>query len=368
MSARVLFAAGLLTLGACAFEPDLSRFEPCTEAGECRPGFLCLSEAQRCVPECGEDCPPPRDAGSDAGADAGVDAGVDAGADAGEVDAGMDAGFDAGVDAGPELALAAMTLPAAIETKPYSVGFVPTGGQPGYSFSMDGGVPGFTLSFSGTLSTPAAPTPGTFPFSISVQDQAPNVVTTPFSLEVRPFLRVASNVLVEGRQGQVYLHELSATGGQPPYRWVVDGGMPPGGLSLSDAGVLQGTPSSSGTPVMFGVTVTDSAMPPQSASRQLTVQVKLLAVILEIANAGAPDGRVGTGYNLPLKAYGGTPPYTWSIQTGSASLPPGLTLMNAGANWSLSGTPTDAGTFPFTLRVVDSLLAGQNQPLSIVVY
>lgn len=357
----------LLVFGGCGFNPDLSRFPPCDSAGGCRAGSLCLTEEQRCVPECGEDCPAGVDAGPDAGVDAGLDAGVDAGTDAGTTDAGVDAGAE---DAGPVLALAAVTLPPAIETKPYAFTFTPTGGVGSYSFTMDGGVPGFSLLVGGELTSAAAPTVGTFPFSITVKDDAQPVrgeVTTGFSLEVRPLLRVANGVLVEGRQGQAYFQQLSATGGQPPYRWVVDGGTPTAGLSLGTDGGVQGSPSAQGV-VSFGVSVIDSAVPPQQASRMVTIDTKVLVLLLAIATPAAADGRAGTAYIQPLKAYGGTPPYTWSTPSGSASLPPGVSLTSAGSDWRLSGTPADAGTYNFTVRVADSLLAGQNQALSITIY
>jgi hypothetical protein len=354
---RALFACTLGLLAGCGFNPDLSRFPKCGPAGECAPGSLCLTEEQRCVPSCGESC-------ADAGTDAGVDAGLpDAGSvmDAGD-DAGADAGVDAGTDAGPLLALASATLPAAIETKPYSHTFVPTGGQSPWFFSIDGGVPGFSLSATGDLATSAATTVGLFPFSITVQDSdTPRAqVTTGFSLEVRPLLRVASAApLVEGRQGQAYLQPLSATGGTAPYRWVVDGGTPPAGLSLVDGG-FQGSPSATGV-VTFGVSVSDSATPPQVASRTLSIETKVLDTLLVIATHGAADGRVGTPYSQGLKAYGGTSNYTWSVVSGNP--PPGVGLVAA----VLSGTPTASGTFTFTVRCGDGLTT-QNQVLSITVY
>jgi len=63
--------------------------------------------------------------------------------------------------------------------------------------------------------------------------------------------------------------------------------------------------------------------------------------------------------NLPyfsaFTASGGTPPYTsYGITTGS--LPPGLTLNSS--TGAVTGTPTTAGTFPFTGSVTDS--AGQS--------
>jgi hypothetical protein len=59
----------------------------------------------------------------------------------------------------------------------------------------------------------------------------------------------------------------------------------------------------------------------------------------------------------------GNPPFTWSTP---GPLPPGLTLASDGA---ITGTPTSAGTFPFTATVVDSssppLSASQDQSITI---
>lgn len=68
-----------------------------------------------------------------------------------------------------------------------------------------------------------------------------------------------------------------------------------------------------------------------------------------------PPAMVGGAYALGFGADGGAPPYTWSVASGS--LPPGLALTSpyAGSdnNSQLSGTPTTAGTYTFTMRVSD---------------
>ena len=53
---------------------------------------------------------------------------------------------------------------------------------------------------------------------------------------------------------------------------------------------------------------------------------------------------------VSLPASGGRPPYTWSI-TGRGTLPPGIALA---ADGTVSGTPTTAGTYSFTVHVADT--------------
>src|ERR1017187_5921380 len=63
----------------------------------------------------------------------------------------------------------------------------------------------------------------------------------------------------------------------------------------------------------------------------------------------ASSGTVNAPYSSAFAASGGTPPYT-SFGIASGSLPTGLTQNGAG----VAGTPTAAGTFPFTGTVTDS--------------
>lgn len=62
----------------------------------------------------------------------------------------------------------------------------------------------------------------------------------------------------------------------------------------------------------------------------------------------------GTIYTNTFTATGGafSPPYTWSLPSGLGGLPTGLLLSGAGV---LSGTPTQSGTFDFTIQLTDSL-------------
>jgi hypothetical protein len=59
------------------------------------------------------------------------------------------------------------------------------------------------------------------------------------------------------------------------------------------------------------------------------------------------QGTVGVAYNAVSSVSGGTPPYFFSVASGS--LPPGLVLNST--TGSIAGTPSAAGTYKFTLNV-----------------
>ena len=76
------------------------------------------------------------------------------------------------------------------------------------------------------------------------------------------------------------------------------------------------------------------------------------------------DGTVGEFYCCGnLFAIGGVQPYTWSVVAGT--LPPGLELPRR--ENTISGTPTTAGTFTFTIRVTDAPGASSEQLFSITI-
>jgi photosystem II stability/assembly factor-like uncharacterized protein len=70
---------------------------------------------------------------------------------------------------------------------------------------------------------------------------------------------------------------------------------------------------------------------------------------LWIETNSLPDGKKEESYSTTLVAADGVPSYTWSVVAGS--LPAGLTLNPGG---DITGTPTEAGDFSFTVRVLDS--------------
>jgi hypothetical protein len=71
--------------------------------------------------------------------------------------------------------------------------------------------------------------------------------------------------------------------------------------------------------------------------------------IITVNPATLPNGAVGTAYNQTVTASGGTAPYVFSLSSGT--LPTGLILN--GASGAITGTPTTAGTFTFTISARD---------------
>jgi len=116
----------------------------------------------------------------------------------------------------------------------------------------------------------------------------------------------------------------------------------PAGLSLSSTGVLSGTPTASGLYAFF-VKATDASNANNYSIRQLTLNVTPLAV-----SCCLPYGVLGTPYSAPLGVSGGTAPYSWALAPNSMPHP-GLSLSNG----VISGTPTSAGQYFFTLVVTD---------------
>jgi hypothetical protein len=81
-----------------------------------------------------------------------------------------------------------------------------------------------------------------------------------------------------------------------------------------------------------------------------------------ITTTTLPSGTEHVPYSATLAAVGGTPPYTWSVVSGS--LPPGLSLSTSGA---ITGTPTAAGNYTFSVKVIDSVGGTATETFTITV-
>ncbi|MBI4907752.1 MAG: putative Ig domain-containing protein [Acidobacteria bacterium] len=239
----------------------------------------------------------------------------------------------------------------------YQVAFTATGGTAPYTWGISGSpLPGLVLTSTGILS--GIPTQnGTFPFTVLATDTTGMQVTREYSLVVGQNLQIRPESLAGGTVGVAYSQQLTATGGNGPYTFVLQSGAVPG-LTLETSGLLRGTPTQANS---FPITVRVVDAFSQVGVRNYTVVIAA-AANLQIAPQTLPEGVAGTLYTASLTGSGGTAPYTFRVSSGS--LPQGLTLTSAGV---ISGTPVAAGNSTFTVEVTDSTSSKGTRNYTLVI-
>ncbi|OJH36307.1 hypothetical protein BON30_34735 [Cystobacter ferrugineus] len=322
----------LLSMSACVFVPDLSRFPPCDDQGGCPAGSSCLPPERICLPDCGArgPCLPEVPAGGDGGTPSPADQG------------------DAG---GGPLLLEEATLGDGVEGVDYSFQFQARGGTPPYTFSpRDELPPGLRLE-GGVLSGKPTTT-GEFQFTLGLADQEARSTERAFSVRIHsPLILAGPGVLADFPKGENYTEQLSALGGRPPYRFeLVQPNSLPAGLVLTANGYVQGKSSAAGT--SFEVRVTDDARPPQTTTLllQLTASSCSLGDTC-VRTRSVPAGKVGSLYDYSMQvtsSYSGT----WKVKPEGA-LPPGIELDTATGRLSGTPTPTTKRSYDFTLSRTD---------------
>jgi hypothetical protein len=228
-----------------------------------------------------------------------------------------------------------------------------------------------------SVSTPITIVANTVPVGIKAvilksNATAPLVITNPVTCGTPPC------PLSAGAQGVAYSYLMAATGDVTPYTWTITVGSLPSGLSLSSSGCgsnvncnIQGTPSSSGTS-NFTIQVCG-----QVSCGSLAVSLIVTpAGTVSITNptCGTPPcpltpGLQNVTYSYVLVATGGTPPYTWTISSGS--LPSGLSLSSTGCgsnvHCDIQGTPLTLSTTGFTIQVCDTIPTCATLPVYLTV-
>ena len=224
-----------------------------------------------------------------------------------------------------------VVLPNATVCAPYNEPLPPCG--EGVSCSGDA-PPGLKMQGSGISGVPTMR--GTFTFPVESRTSDGCVITHEVTLKV-DCPEVTLSPLPPMVQGVPYDATIVVTGGDCEYSLTADS--LPEGIVL-EGRRIHGTPSEPG-PYAFTITAVN-APSGCSGSRHYTPNCDPL----QITPTTLPNGQVGVAYP-GLSVAGGTPPYTFTVTTGS--LPPGL----APSGDTLSGTPTTVGTYAFGLRVTD---------------
>ena len=190
-------------------------------------------------------------------------------------------------------------------------------------------------------------------------DKADNRSQVVVSTGTTTTLALSPTTLPNGTVGTAYSQTITATGGAGGYSFAKTAGTLPAGLALSAAGVLSGSPTTAATS-SFTITATDSGG--NTGSRAYSIVVGAASVTLTLSPTTLPAGTVGAAYNRTITATGGTAPYTFTKSAGT--LPAGLSLTSAGV---LSGTPTTAATYSFTIKATDSAANTGTRAYSVTV-
>jgi hypothetical protein len=248
----------------------------------------------------------------------------------------------------PGLSLTPASLPNAQAGVPYSQA-ITLADASGYQVVNGNLPPGLNLqAVSGAL-TGLITVPGTYNFSIQATtaggcsaSQAYTIVVTCPTVVLNP----ANATLPGGPVGTAYSQTFSATP-SGNYSFTKTSGTLPPGLTLNGAsGVLSGTPTTQGTS-SFAVTATGFGTCTGSRTYSLTITASCATITLPALPAA---GTIGVNYSGNLAATTPSASYTFTVESGT--LPPGLTINNLFGQ--LSGKPTTAGTFNFTLKATRS--------------
>ncbi|WP_161490891.1 MULTISPECIES: IPT/TIG domain-containing protein [unclassified Ensifer] len=239
---------------------------------------------------------------------------------------------------------------------PYSgVTIAATGGTGSYTYTItSGSLPsGVTLNAStGVISgTPTAA--GSYSFTVTATDANSMTGSAVYTLAVAAQAPVAGNVTAT----------VAANSTNNAVSLSLSGGAATSVAVATQA--ANGTATASGTSITytpnagysgsdsFTYTATNAGGASSAATVAITVTAApVVALTLSPAAGTLSAAMVNTAYaGVTVAASGGTGPYSYAVTSGS--LPPGLTL-NASTG-AMSGTPTTAGSYSFTITATDSV-------------
>lgn len=272
------------------------------------------------------------------------------------------ASFSLSISIDELLSISTASLAGGIVGAPYSQSLAATGGMLPYTWSVTSGtLPGGLTVNTATGTISGTPTSkNVFPFTVMVTDAQTATASVSLSISIDELFFISTESLAGGVVGIPYSQSLSAIGGVPPYTWSMYGGAGlPFGLTLnSSTGLISGTPT-----IGWGNTITAQVT---DSGGLVATKVFAWIKVLGILTTTLPAAEKGTPYRQMVNGGSGEQPYTWSISAGS--LPPGL-ILETYPSWYcyVSGTPTQTGTFNFSVQIMDNTGLSYARPLSLTV-
>ena len=240
---------------------------------------------------------------------------------------------------------------------------VTASGFPAPTYSLaSGSLPaGLTLNSSTGAITGTPNTMANYSFAIRATNVfAPSgvtLVTASASVTAAP-IYTDSAVNPRGSLGVAYASEVLATGSPAPTYAITSGSLPNGLALNSSTGQITGTPTATGD---FSFVVTATNTYGSSSTNSLSIQVGVGPAVS--IDQMPQRGFVGVPISISTTS-SGFPTPTFTLNSGS--LPPGVTL-NAQTG-SLSGSPTTAGSYTFTLLATNWVGTSVSLAYSITIH
>jgi uncharacterized repeat protein (TIGR01451 family) len=193
-------------------------------------------------------------------------------------------------------------------------------------------------------------------YDVVISNSCGTVTSTAAALIVndKPVITSQPVSLTKGA-GQSATFSVTATGPSLTYQWRKDG------VNISGATASSFTIPSvkTGDAGSYDVVVTDTCGSVTSTAATLTITCQSITV----GPAALPVGVVGTAYNQSFTQTGGVTPVTFSVSEGA--LATGLALNPT--TGALTGIPTEAGQFSFTVKATDANGCAGVQPYLLTV-
>lgn len=231
------------------------------------------------------------------------------------------------------------------------------------TFTDDGGLPaGLSLSASGLISgTSSDVNPHTF--TVTVTDERGASVPRTFTLgaNAAPSFPDTTTSLPMASLNEEYSTEIQATDEEEAdvvYAHVA-GTLPPG-LTFNADGTLTGTPTTAGT-WTFSVQATD----PHGLTDTGSFSLKVNAAPIWATASEAPMAHVGVSYTFDTEGATDANGDGITYELVSGAYPPGLSFSSISK--SITGVPTTAGSYTFTIAAKDTHGASTEKTFSIEV-
>jgi hypothetical protein len=234
-----------------------------------------------------------------------------------------------------------------------------------YSFSVTVGdlPPGITIKNTGQTTAEISGTAkgvGFYEFEITAQDLIGNKASKTFEIGVQGLSDDTDTDFPDAEVGQPYSWQFTADGGKEPYVFRLgEGKTNINGIVLDQDGFWHGTPNKPGI-INFTISVEDATKPRAYVCTQ-DLQVDIMAAKENFF------GCENVQADLIFGGYPGqVPPLKFEPVQGT--VPQGMELQQLDNQTAvLTGIPSPAGTYDFTLRVTDSQKNRVDQPCTFYV-